>query len=84
MNGWKEFPIAGRLDQIYISHYLKPDEGLQAVYKYAEHFHKPITNRTAEQINTLCMSDPFFIYYVIRNCRINALETKDGIIFWCK
>jgi hypothetical protein len=26
------------------------------------------------------MSDPFFIYYVIRNCRKNALETKGGVI----
>jgi hypothetical protein len=76
----EEYLEAGRLDQFYISPYLKPDEGLQAVYKYAEHFHKPITNRTAEQINTLCMSDPFFIYYVIRNSRKNALETKDGVI----
>jgi hypothetical protein len=76
----EEYLEAGRLDQFYISPYLKPDEGLQAVYKYSEYFNKPITNRTAEQINTLCMSDPFFIYYVIKNCPKNALTTKEGVI----
>ena len=76
----EEYLEAGRLEQFYISPYLKPDEGLQAVYKYAEHFNKPITNKTAQQLNTLCMSDPFFIFYVIRNCKKNALLTKDGVI----
>ncbi|KPA10698.1 protein containing ATPase domain, prokaryote [Candidatus Magnetomorum sp. HK-1] len=76
----EEYLEAGRLDQYYISPYLKPDEGLQAVYKYAEHFNQPITNETAEQINTLCLSDPFFILCVIKNSIKNTLLTKKGVI----
>ncbi|MBF0452051.1 MAG: hypothetical protein HQK75_15215, partial [Candidatus Magnetomorum sp.] len=76
----EEYLEAGRLDQYYISPYLKPDEGLQAVYKYAEHFKQPITNATAEHVNKLCLSDPFFILYVIKNCKKNALLTRDGVV----
>jgi hypothetical protein len=76
----EEYLEAGRLEQFYISPYLKPDEGLQAVYRYAEHYNKPLTNETAEQINTLCKSDPFFIYYTIKNCPENALQTQSGVI----
>ncbi|KPA15472.1 hypothetical protein MHK_004321, partial [Candidatus Magnetomorum sp. HK-1] len=56
------------------------DEGLRAVYKYTDHYNKPITNQTAEQINKLCMADPFFIYCVIKNCKKNALRTSEGVI----
>ncbi|ETR74074.1 MAG: hypothetical protein OMM_06541, partial [Candidatus Magnetoglobus multicellularis str. Araruama] len=69
LNLMEEYLEAGRLDQFYISPYLKKSEGLQAVYKYAEHLNKPITNKTASQINTLCCSDPFFINCVIKNCK---------------
>jgi hypothetical protein len=66
---------AGRLEP-----YLKSHEGLQAVYKYAEYCNQPITNETAEQLNTLCLSDPYFIACVIKSCQKNALLTKDGVI----
>jgi len=71
---------AGRLDQFYISPYLSKEAGLKAVYNYAEHLNKPVTNETAEQINTLCFSDPFFIYCVIKNSKKNMLLTKEGVI----
>jgi hypothetical protein len=80
LNLMEEYLEAGRLDQFYISPYLKKDEGLQAVYKYAEHIGKPITNKTASQINTLCCSDPFFIYCVIKNSKKNMLLTEKGVI----
>jgi len=76
----EEYLEAERLDKFYISPYLTKDEGLHAVYNYAEHYHKPITNQTAEQINMLCMSDPFFIYCVIKNCKKNMLLSSDGVI----
>jgi hypothetical protein len=76
----EEYLEAGRLEQYYISPYIKPHEGLQAVYKYAEYFDQPLTNDTAEQINTLCFSDPFFIMCVIKNSKKNALLTKDDVI----
>jgi len=76
----QEYLEACRLDKFYISPYLTKDDGLRAVYKYAGHYHQPITNQTAEQINTLCMSDPFFINCVIKNCKDNALLTSNGVI----
>jgi hypothetical protein len=64
---------AGRLKQTRFSPYLTEDEGLQAVYKYAEFYEEPITNDTAMQINKLCMADPFFISCVI----LSDYEEKD-------
>jgi len=80
LNLMEEYLEAGRLDQFYISPYLKKDEGLQAVYNYAEHLNKPITNETANQINALCCSDPFFIYCLIKNSKKNMLLTEQGVI----
>ncbi|KPA17417.1 ATPase domain protein, prokaryote domain protein [Candidatus Magnetomorum sp. HK-1] len=80
LNLMADYLEAGRLDQFYISPYLKPDEGLQAVYKYADFYNKPITNETAEQINTLCMSDPFFIACVIKNSRNKHFNTQEDVI----
>ena len=70
--GWllmviRKYLEAGRLKQIHFSPYLTEEEGLQAVYKYAQFYQEPITNETAVQINELCMSDPFFISCVIQN-----------------
>lgn len=58
---------AGRLLEWYMKPYLLPDEGLQAVYKYAKVLHESITNDTAILINRLCMSDPFFISCVMKS-----------------
>ena len=52
---------AGRLDNWRINPYLTPDEGLEAVYRYAQVYNEPVTNETALLICRLCMSDPFFI-----------------------
>jgi len=72
---------AGRLSHWQINPYLTSDEGLQAVYKYAEHFNEPITNETALQINRLCMSDPFFIACVMQSESENRdLSTQEGVI----
>ncbi len=53
---------AGRLSEWYMTPYLIPEEGLQAVYKYAEIYEESITNETAVQINQLCMSDPLLYF----------------------
>ncbi|MBF0119284.1 MAG: restriction endonuclease [Desulfobacterales bacterium] len=72
---------AGRLKQIYMSPYLTEDEGLQAVYKYAEVYQEPITHESAEQINKLCMSDPFFISCVMQSeYEKRDLTTQEGVI----
>lgn len=72
---------AGRLSDIHFSPYLTPEEGLQAVYKYAEVYAEPITNPTAQQINELCMADPFFISCVVQSEYPNRdLTTAKGVI----
>jgi hypothetical protein len=84
--GWllaviRKYLEAGRLTQVHFSPYLTKEEGLQAVYKYAQFFNEPITNDTAVQINELCMSDPFFISCVIQNELDNQdLTTSAGVI----
>ncbi|MCP4111969.1 MAG: hypothetical protein GY749_41650 [Desulfobacteraceae bacterium] len=64
---------AGRLKRTYMNPYLTPEEGLHAVYRYAEVFNAEMSNQAAEQINRLCMSDPFFISCVI----MSDFEGKD-------
>ena len=72
---------AGRLTKWYMSPYLPPDEGLQAVYKYAELNGEPVTNETAVLINQLCLSDPFFISCVIQSFyEGRVLDTTEGVI----
>lgn len=64
---------AGRLKRFFINPYLPSEDGLEAVYRYAEYFHEPVTNESAMQINRLCLSDPFFISCVIQS----GFEGKD-------
>jgi hypothetical protein len=72
---------AGRLSEWYISPYLTEEEGLQAVYRYAEVYDEPITNDTAILINQLCMSDPFFISCVIQSKYADRdLTTEEGVV----
>jgi len=72
---------AGRLSHINFSPYLAEDEGLEAVYRYAEFFEEPITNETALYINELCGADPFFISCVIQsNYPDRDLTEKDGVV----
>ncbi len=51
----------GRLRQTEISSKLAPEEGIEAVYKYAEYYGKAITDESAYAINHLTQSDPFYI-----------------------
>lgn len=77
----EEYLEAGRLSISRFSPYLTPEEGLQAVYKYAEVYEQPITNQSAQQINELCMADPFFISCVILSeFREKDLTTTEGVI----
>lgn len=72
---------AGRLRHVDFSPYLTEDEGLLAVYTYAEAFREPITNETAVQLNTLCKADPFFIACVMQsNYPARDLSTTPGVV----
>ncbi len=84
--GWLESIIsnyleAGRLSIYDFNPYLTPEDGLEAVYRYAKVYQKPMTNETALQINTLCMADPFFIACVIQSdYQDNDLTTVEGVV----
>ncbi len=72
---------AGRLESWHIPPYLTPEEGQQAVYKYAEFLNVPITNDTAVLINRLCMSDPYFISCVMKGPYASRdLVTEEGVV----
>jgi hypothetical protein len=81
LNIMHEYLEAGRLKPLHFSPYLAKEEGLQAVYQYANFFDEPITNETAVQINELCMADPFFIYCVIHSeYEDKDLTTPEGVV----
>jgi hypothetical protein len=72
---------AGRLKITRMSPYLTKEAGLQAVYKYAVFYDQAINNKTAIEINELCMYDPFVIYCVIQSDYPNKdLTTRKGVI----
>ncbi|MCP4400064.1 MAG: restriction endonuclease, partial [bacterium] len=72
---------AGRLSRWRMTPFLTAEEGLQAVYTYAEVNNEPITNETALLINQLCLSDPFFISCVMQSdYEHRDLTTEDGVI----
>ncbi len=81
LNIMHEYLEAGRLKPLHFSPYLTWDEGLQAVYQYAQFYGEEITNETAVQINELCMADPFFIYCVVHSeFEDKDLTTSSGVI----
>ncbi len=70
--GWlsrvvSQYLEAGRLRFYEISPYLEHDDGLEAVYRYADYYRVPIRPECAEAVNTLCQNDPFFISCVIQS-----------------
>lgn len=75
----KTLPVQ-RFAEIRFSPSLTPEEGLQAVYKYAAVYQEPLTQQTAQQINEGCMADPFFIACVIQSkCPGRNLTTTAGV-----
>ncbi|EDN71143.1 hypothetical protein BGP_2705 [Beggiatoa sp. PS] len=81
LNIMHDYLEAGRLKPLHFSPYLTQDEGLQAVYQYANFYDELITNETAVQINELCMADPFFIYCVIQSeYEDKDLTTPTGVV----
>ncbi len=72
---------AGRLTKIFFSPYLTKEEGLAAVYRYADVYDEPITNEAALVIDELCRSDPYFIACVIRShCPERNLTTRADVV----
>ncbi|MEM7531861.1 MAG: hypothetical protein AAF639_06790, partial [Chloroflexota bacterium] len=56
---------ASRLSIFRMKPALEPKHGLEAVHRYAQAYGEPVNDKTASQINELCMADPFLISCVI-------------------
>ncbi len=71
----------GRLKKTPISPKLMPNEGLEAVYRYAEHNGEPISDEGAFVMNLLTQSDPFYIATLFRSDWSGRdFTTVEGII----
>lgn len=70
----------GRLQRIKFSPFLKENEGLEAVYRLAEHYEMDISNEVAVTINKICRSDAYFISSVFRSSYEDKdLKTIEGV-----
>ncbi len=84
--GWmhkmmQEIFVGGRLKSTPVSPKLKPAEGMEAVYRYAEHYEIPMTERLALTINHLTQSDPFYIATLFRSdWEQSDFSCEEGII----
>ena len=73
--------LDGRVAPHYFTPYLAPDEGLEAVKVYSKFYNQKTTQKSQQQINELCQSDPFFISCVIQSEYANKdLQTQEGVI----
>jgi hypothetical protein len=59
--------IGGRLKKTEISPKLTFDEGMEAIYRYAEYYRQSITDESAYAINILTQGDPFYIAALFRS-----------------
>ncbi|MCP4349915.1 MAG: hypothetical protein GY795_30915, partial [Desulfobacterales bacterium] len=62
-----EMFVGGRLKKTRVSPKLSFTEGMEAVFKYAEHYKIEITDRSALIMNVLTQSDPFYIATLFRS-----------------
>ena len=62
-----EMFVGGRLKQTPISPKLTEEEGMEAVYRYAQHNSKTISDEAAVAINSFTQSDPFYIASLFRS-----------------
>jgi hypothetical protein len=70
--GWmvqmmRDMFVGGRLKRTPVSPRLAFNEGMEAVYRYAEHYGAPISDKSAYAINVLTKSDPFYISTMFRS-----------------
>ncbi|RKZ73924.1 MAG: hypothetical protein DRR19_30540 [Candidatus Parabeggiatoa sp. nov. 1] len=62
-----EMFVGGRLKQTPISPKLAEEEGMEAVYQYAQHNNKTVSDEAAVAINLFTQSDPFYIASLFRS-----------------
>ncbi|MDM8525326.1 hypothetical protein QUF80_18300 [Desulfococcaceae bacterium HSG8] len=76
-----EMFVGGRLKKTRVSPKLTFEEGMEAVFKYAEHHKIEITDRNALIINILTQSDPFYIATLFRSdCPGRDFSKSEGIL----
>lgn len=84
--GWmvqmmREMFVGGRLKRTPISSKLTFEEGLEAIYRYAEFYQIEVTDETALVINRLTQSDPFYIACLLRSDWADSdFSTVEGVI----
>ncbi len=84
--GWmrqmmQEIFVGGRLRGTPFSPRLTFAEGMEAVYRYAEHFEIPLTEQLAFSITLLTQSDPFYIATLLGSeWEERDFSTRDGVI----
>jgi hypothetical protein len=59
--------VGGRLKKTSISPKLAEEEGLEAVYRYAQYYNKIVSDEVAVAINLFTQSDPFYIASLFRS-----------------
>ncbi len=71
----------GRLRRTPISPKLAMDEGMEAVYKYAEYYGRTITDESAVAINFLTQSDPYYIASLFKSdWPARDFSSVDGVV----
>ncbi|MBT3388201.1 MAG: hypothetical protein HN417_09735, partial [Desulfobacula sp.] len=73
--------VGGRLKWTPISSQLTFEEGMTAVFRYAEYHNVPVTERSAFIINTLTQHDPFYISMLFgSDCPEKDFSSTEGVI----
>ncbi len=84
--GWmtqmmREMFVGGRLKRMSVSPNLTFSEGMEAIWRYAEHHGIPITEEISLVVNHLTQSDPFYIATLFRSDWPGRdLSTAEGVI----
>jgi len=71
--------VGSRLRPFPISPKLDFNGGMEAVYKYAEHYDIPLTEEIALVINSIVQSDPFYMTALF-NSPLRDFSSPDGVI----
>ncbi|MCP4153364.1 MAG: hypothetical protein GY757_36895, partial [bacterium] len=62
-----EMFVGGRLKRTKLKSQLEEKDGLEAIYRYADYYRVPISDKSAHVLNTLTQSDPFYIATIIKS-----------------
>ncbi|MCP4149953.1 MAG: hypothetical protein GY757_19560, partial [bacterium] len=73
--------VGGRLRGTELSPQLEKKDGLEAVYRYADYYQIPIPDESAQTLNELAQSDPFYIASILKSdWEYRDFSTPNGVI----